>query len=35
MKFIEKNRRNILQLRILDQLPQQNSLGHETNARFL
>ena len=34
MKFVEHDRRDVAQLRIVDQLSQQNSLGNETNARL-
>src|SRR5450432_12188 len=34
VKFIEKNRGDSAQLRILEQLPEQNSLGDETDARL-
>ena len=33
VKFVEENRRHAAQLRILDQLAQQNSFGDEANAR--
>src|ERR1700731_2137670 len=35
VKFIEENRRDAAQFRILNQLPEQNAFGHETNAGAL
>ena len=34
VKFVEEDCGDIAQLRVVDQLAQQNSFGHETNSRF-